>query len=207
LIHFECFVRVSAATWATCFKEPRELTNASVVNLNPMELNDLCDRLHAVGTLLQSEDAFGIMEGAFRPWPKARPDDAEVAAWCHKRPANVPKRVEALRKHRSRPDVDKHEVVLRKALLLFGKGICGSLERTMGDFLKAANGKFQNDSLSEFQKKRTGKLFSHINWAERPFAVAKDLALRHPSMSLSHLSALAHARVNGTHRSPTAEHA
>jgi hypothetical protein len=114
--------------------------------------------------------------------------------------------MEALRKYRSRPDVDKYEVVLRKVLLLFGKGIHESLERTMGDFLKATNGKFQNDNLSEFQKKRTGKLFSHNNWAERPFAVVKDLALRYPSMSLSHLSALAHARVNGTYRSPTAEH-
>jgi hypothetical protein len=91
--------------------------------------------------------------------------------------------MEALRKYRPCPDVDKHEVALRKALLLFGKEMCGSLERTMGDLLKATNGKLQNGNLSEFQNKRAGKLFSHNNWAERQFVVVKDLALRYCTLA------------------------
>ena len=118
----------------------------------------------------------------------------------------MPKRMEMLRAYRPRPDVEKCEVVLRKVLRLFGEGIRESLERTSGYYLSRTNGKFQNSNLTEKARKKASKLISHNNWAERPFAVVKALAHQCPSMSLSHLSCLAHARVNGTYRSPTAEH-
>jgi hypothetical protein len=47
----------------------------------------------------------------------------------------MPKRMEMLHAHRSRPDVEKCDVVLRKALHLFGEGTHESLERTMGNYL------------------------------------------------------------------------
>ena len=135
--------------WVTCFEELRKLTNATVVNLTPLQLNDLCDKLWDVGTLLQSEEPFDIFEDAFRPWPKSCPDDPDVAAWYATRSEKMPKRMEMLRAYRSRPDVEKYEVVLRKVLRLFGEGIRESLERTSGHYLSRTNGKFQNSNLTE----------------------------------------------------------
>jgi hypothetical protein len=175
------------------------------VNERHHQLNDLHGKLRDVGTLLQSEEPFEIFEDAFRLWPKSCPDDLDVAAWCATRSENMPKRMEILRAHRPRPDVEKYEVALRKVLRLFGEGIHESPERTMGHYLSRTNGKFQNSNLAEKARKMASKIISHNNWAERPFAVAKALAHQRPSMSLSHLFSLAHARVNGTCRSPTAE--
>ena len=143
---------------------------------------------------------------AFRPWPESCPDDPDVAAWYATRSEKMPKRMEMLRTYRSRPDMGKYEVVLRKVLHLFGEGIHESLERTMGHYLSRTNGKFQNSNLTEKARKKGSKLISHSNWVEQPFAVVKALAHQYPSMRLSHLSSLAHARVNGTYRSPTADH-
>jgi hypothetical protein len=49
-----------------------------MVNLNPLELNDLYDHLHAVGNLLISDNALNILADDYRPWPNARPDDEDM---------------------------------------------------------------------------------------------------------------------------------
>jgi hypothetical protein len=39
--------------WETTFRELRALTNSKGVDLNPMELNDLCDHLKVFGSKLE----------------------------------------------------------------------------------------------------------------------------------------------------------
>jgi hypothetical protein len=59
--------------------------------------------------------------------------------------------------------------------------------------------------MTEKERERASHLVCHNNGAERPFAVVKGLSRLHPNTKLSHLSSLAHARVNGTHASPSAD--
>jgi hypothetical protein len=75
----------------------------------------------------------------------------------------------------------------------------------MGDFLVSTDGKKNKVYTTEWEMERASHLVCHNNWAERPFAVVKALAHLYPKMSLANLSSLAHARVNGTYRSPTIE--
>ena len=62
--------------------------------------------------------------------------------------------------------------------------------------MEATNGKKAFSNLADWEKDIN--ILSHNNMAERPFAVIKHLKKLFPSMSLSNLSALAHAKVNGT---------
>ncbi len=68
-LHFEAYVHVSAVMWRVIFKELRGLTNSKGLELNPIELNMLYEKLYDVGTLSQTEDALKILEPSFRPWP------------------------------------------------------------------------------------------------------------------------------------------
>ncbi len=49
--------------------------------LNPMELNDLYEYLWNMGVKMQSENAMGFFEAAYRPWPKLHEDDAVSATF------------------------------------------------------------------------------------------------------------------------------
>jgi hypothetical protein len=52
-MQFEAYAHVCSTMWAVGFDELRMLTNDKDVALNPMELNELYESLHKVGTLLQ----------------------------------------------------------------------------------------------------------------------------------------------------------
>jgi hypothetical protein len=54
------------------YRELRALTNDGIMNLNPMELNEIYEQLWNVGTLLRSDDALHILEDGYRPWPKVQ---------------------------------------------------------------------------------------------------------------------------------------
>ena len=56
--------------WRMVYRELRALTNDGMINLNPMELNEVYEQLWNVGTLLRSEDALTIFDDQYRPWPK-----------------------------------------------------------------------------------------------------------------------------------------
>jgi hypothetical protein len=86
--------------------------------------------------------------------------------------------------------------MLREVFAEFGKGVHESLTRTLGGYLEVKNGKKAWSNLTEAERKT--QVLSHNSPAERPFAVIKHLVKSCPNMSLSNLSALAHARANGT---------
>jgi hypothetical protein len=79
LIHMEAFMHVSAATWTTCFKELRALTNRTITGLTPVELSEIYEELFKVGTLLQGENPLRILEQDHRPWE--RPERARGHTW------------------------------------------------------------------------------------------------------------------------------
>ena len=68
----------------------------------------------------------------------------------------------------------------------------------MGDYLEATDGCYANSKLEPWMKACAVLLLSHNNPAERPFALMKLLDHLFPTIALSNLSNVAHARVNGT---------
>jgi hypothetical protein len=72
MIPFECYVHANAILWRVMYRELRALMNDGVLNLNPMEINDVYENVWNVGTLLQSDDALSVLEPNFRPWPKVK---------------------------------------------------------------------------------------------------------------------------------------
>jgi hypothetical protein len=71
-MHYEAYVHVCAILWKIEFEELRGLTNKTTiqdsgVGLNPMELNDLYDHMWNLGTLLQSDNSFAVLENTYRP--------------------------------------------------------------------------------------------------------------------------------------------
>ncbi len=63
-------VHVNAIMWQMVYRELRALTNDGGMNLNPLELNEVCEQMWNVGTLLRSDDVLQILDEDFRPWPK-----------------------------------------------------------------------------------------------------------------------------------------
>ncbi len=63
-------MHVNAVMWRMVYRELRALTNDGMMNLNPMELNEVYEQLWNVGTLLRSEDTLTIFDDQYRPWPK-----------------------------------------------------------------------------------------------------------------------------------------
>jgi hypothetical protein len=56
--------------WRVVYRELRALTNDGVMNLNPIELNEVYEEVWNVGSLLMSDDALSILQPEYRPWPK-----------------------------------------------------------------------------------------------------------------------------------------
>lgn len=89
LHHFEAFIHVNGAMWATGFEELRFLTNANVVHLNPMECHTLYESLWELGFKVQQPNALDILEDDYRPLPRLRTDDEKVASWYERRDAEM----------------------------------------------------------------------------------------------------------------------
>ena len=83
MIPFECYVHVNAIMWRVVYRELRALTNASDINLNPMDLNDVYECVWNVGSLIMSEDALSILAADYRPWPKVK-DGTEISRAFYK---------------------------------------------------------------------------------------------------------------------------
>ena len=83
---------------------------------------------------------------------------------------------------------------MREVFALFGEGIHESLQRTMGDYLESTSGDKSNSKMELWEKARAAELRCDNNPAERPFGIIKALLENFPSMSLSNLGRLAHAR-------------
>jgi len=163
--------------------------------LSPPELNDLYDELWEVATLLEGPDALDILEDAYRPW--GRHECIRNVEWHVEHDRRLSARKAVLREFRSRSDAAEYTVILKEVFALFGNGIKESLFRTMGDYLEATNGKFARSKLPEYVVEDSHDLYNHNNNAERPFAVMKAFQKQYPSMSVSMLGAMTHARMSG----------
>lgn len=197
LMHFQAYIHVCGTMWAVAFEELRALTNSSGVELNPIELNEVYDKLWDLGDLIKGDTCLDIFKEDYRPWGKR----AGLEAFYSKREVAggiAEKKLTLLRAFESRTDKEKYVPILKKILNLFGEGIHESLERTMGDYLEATEGKMAKSKLEPWVKARVVQLLSHNNHAERPFAVIKLFDQLFQTMSLSNLSGLSNARCNGT---------
>ena len=76
------YVHVNAIMWHCGFAKLRALTNGSCVELNPLELNKLYEKLWTVGTTLQGPEPLTVLDPDFRPWPKVKQELPKVAQLC-----------------------------------------------------------------------------------------------------------------------------
>ena len=206
LMHFEAYIHVCATMWVVAFGELRALTNSKAVELNPLQLNAIYDKLWDLGSLLQSDDSLGVFKDGYRPWEKVE----ELGPFYEKKEKTGglgEERWKLLCAFEDRSDKDKYIPVLQKIFRLFGEGIHESLKRTMGDYLEATNGSRAESQLEPWVKARVVELIAHNNDAERPFAVIKLFDQLFPTMTLGNMSGLSQARVNHTFNlaAPTAK--
>ena len=186
-LHFEAYVHTNAIMWKVAFEELRGLTNKKDlqvvgVGLNPLELNDLYDHLWNLGTLLQGEDAFSILDTGYRPWPRVRYLQAPSRNYYNYLESNKIAEIQELKSFEQRADLEIYRPILLEVLKLFGLSIHTSLERTLGQYLKSTDGVFRNDLRDDWELGKVAKLLCTNNPAERPFGVAKG-----SKPALSHL--------------------
>ena len=198
--YFEAYVHVNAVMWEVAFAELRYLTNSKTVSLNPMEVNDLYDRLWRMATQMQGPDALDILEAVYRPWPRLQPSNEALSKWYDTKRDSKEHNLEALRAFYGREDRVEYEQVFRSLLALFGKAIHDAFERNLSDRLESTNGEFSNSKLSASDVERKKNLMCHNNAAERTFAVFRSMLNRYPSMSLRHAATISFSRLNGTFR-------
>jgi hypothetical protein len=119
-LQFQAYVHVCAVMWRQLYRELRALTNDNGLELNPLDLNTLCDDLWEIGTLLRGNEAMHIFDSHFRPWPKVRIEEvfSQKFYTIHERHREV--ELEELRAYRTRPDIDLYKNVLCDVLRLFG---------------------------------------------------------------------------------------
>ena len=199
-LHFEAYVHVSAVMWRVIFKELRGLTNSKGLELNPIELNILYEKLYDVGTLLQTEDALKILEPSFRPWPHIFQNNGRSKKFYTNIEKTLASDMKLLRSFCGRADEEKYRLMLLAVFKLFGKGIVDSLEYTMKDYLKQTNGEYQTEGRPTWELEAASKMLCHNNAAERPFAVLRQYKRMYPSLSLGNLCKLIHSIINQTHR-------
>ena len=200
LMHHEAYIQTCALMWTTVYGELRALTNSTIVNLNPLELNFLYDNLWNVAETLKGPSPLSILDQGWRPWPKVRLGDPNCESFYRRLESNIDQRKQRLRSHETKEDLSEYTVVLKETLALFGAGIQDSLTRTMGQFLEATGGTKRNSNLEDWERVRYSRALCHNNFAERPFATMKELHSRFPSMKLRVSAALSHAKNNGTFR-------
>ena len=115
-VRFEAYVHVNAVMWKVCFAELRALTNRKAVResglgLNPMELNELYEHLWNVGVLLQSENAMGIFQAEYRPWPRLHAGDTVSASFYARLERNKISDMAELNMFTEREDVARYSQV------------------------------------------------------------------------------------------------
>ena len=204
----QAYIHACAALWELVFAELRALTNSTTVELNPVELNAVYDKLHELGTLLQGANALDIFKDGYRPWPV----HAGSSSWHAKRSSRQLKSEDAaelgnkqdelrklLRSYESREDAAAYTPVLKQVLRMFGEGVHESLNRTMSNYLEKTGGDMAASKLEPWMKELAADLICHNNHAERPFAVAKYLDHIFQSMGLKNLAGLSLAKCNGTY--------
>lgn len=177
-MHYEAYVHVCAVLWKIAFEELRGLTNKKSVQdtgvgLNPMELNDLYDHLWNMGALLQTEQAVDVLNDNYRPWPRVRYNAGPSRHYYDHLERNKEAERAELRLYETKSDVAAYKPIFLEALHLFGCAIHTSLERTMGQYLKATNGIYRNELREDWELSKVSLLLCTNNPAERPFAVAK----------------------------------
>ena len=101
-----------------------------------MELNELYDYLWNMGVLMQSEAGIDIFQPEYRPWPKLHEGDAVSVRFYERLERNKNRDIAELNAFTSRADVARYTQELKKQLVLFGRGIVTSLQRTMGHYLQ-----------------------------------------------------------------------
>ena len=165
-----------------------------------MELNGLYENLYDLGTVLQSDTCFSILDGNFRPWPHVYKDNGRSEKFYKAVDRNLAHDLARLQLDRDREDLEKYTGIMKEVFRCFGFGIIESLEYTMKDYLRQTDGPLRNDVREPWEIKAVGKMLCHNNHAERPFAVVKEFWRIYPTLSLQNLSWLTHSISNGTHR-------
>ena len=199
--YFEAYVHVSAIMWVVEFSELRFLTNSNKVSLNPIEVNDIYDRLWKMADKMKGPDALDILEDAYEPWPRVQPENEMLQEWYEEKHEARMEQREVIQAYRDREDRVEYEPILKELKALFGEAIQEAFSRNISDRLESTDGALANSKLGDADKQRKKEFICHNNAAERIFAVFRSMLQRYPSMSLRHAAAISFARLNGTFKS------
>lgn len=213
LLPVESYIHTLAIIWIQLFDELRALTNSNDVNLNPIELNEIYDKLFDYAQLMQEEGddekLLDIFKKDFRLWEKFDKLKDWYAAHDTKKQCpsdrnNDKKYHEEVFKAVSaiggdyRDDWDRYKPQLISTLRLFWAGLVKSFKFTSSNYLSALDGKYSNKIMQPWQKELAVMLLAHNNNAESPFAVAKWFSKHFPSMNLNTIKSLTMAKKNNT---------
>jgi hypothetical protein len=178
--------------WKCVFQELRGLTNTKI---NPMELNDLYDHLWNVGVLLQSDDPLSILDDEFRPWPRARGNEAPSRLFYDNLERHKMTDLAELRQFQTRADLEVYRPILIVVMNSFGVAITN-----YGQLLKSTDGIYRNELRDDRQLEKVSALLCTNNPAERPFAVAKAYIKIYQTLSLRTLAVFSLSMCNSSHR-------
>ena len=92
-----------------------------------MELNGLYENLYDLGTVLQSDTCFSILDGNFRPWPHVYKDNGRSEKFYKAVDRNLAHDLARLQLDRDREDLEKYTGIMKEVFRCFGCGIIESL--------------------------------------------------------------------------------
>ena len=165
-MHFGAYVHVMAIAWVCAFAELRALTNATVVDLNPIELHEVLDSLWDFADVLKGDEPFQVLHAGYRPWPKLRQGHVVMQAWYDKREPRHQREIQTLREYRGSHSEPAYLAVLRDVLQMFGSSVHVSLERSMKDHLEHTTGPRASSKLTNPEKNLVRKIrYEHDNAA------------------------------------------
>ncbi len=127
------------------------------------------------GVLVKNRRCVRFIEDLYRPWPRCRYNEGPSRLYyTHLEKHKEAERAE-LRAFQTKSDIEIYKPILIEVLNLFGTAIHTSLERTLGEYLRATDGIFRNELRPDWQLEKVSRLLCTNNPAERPFAVAKGM--------------------------------
>jgi len=212
LLPYQAYVHVGALMFHRIWRELRALCamgsgKGKEEALNPLEYGAYYDPKLLIAQLLQDEDrCLEPTQPGWRPWEK----NGKLAAWYEKsetalaynasgvslglRDAVMDEHLDPS-KREDWPIFKPHMVTMLK---LFGGGFEASLRHSCAEFLTEEKGMYTSGKIEDWQRAIAVFCSAHNNLAESPFAVAKTLLIRFPSLAQSRAAGMTCAVMNRT---------
>ena len=120
LMHFGAYVHTLAISWVVVFEELRALTNATMTDMDPMELHGTLDHLWRLAGVIKGDGPFAVLAAGYRPWPKLTPSCEECRKWYDRRDDQEAGNKAWLLTFKHRHEGPQYNLILKKVMCLRG---------------------------------------------------------------------------------------